>query len=112
MLTYRFRHPNFPCPDYTHVIALGTNDLVHAGQAISRYSLGGVGYQDPVDFHMVFEVDAASGFPVLDDNGLPVPTFAPMIEVSGRYVSPLLLLDVRGDCRCEITRISVHYPEV
>lgn len=55
--------------------------MFHAGQTIERYSLGGAGYQDPVDFDMVFEVDAASGFPVLDDNRLPVPTFAPMIEV-------------------------------
>ncbi len=50
--------------------------------AITRYSLGGAGYQDPVDFDKVFEVDPVTGIPVLDDDGLPVPTFQPMVEVN------------------------------
>lgn len=69
------------CPDYTHVILIGNNDLLRASEAITRYALGGAGYQDPVDFDMVFEVDAATGFPAVDDNGLPVPNFAPVVEV-------------------------------
>lgn len=68
--------------DYTHVVMIGTNEITRVVDAITRYSLGGVGYQDPVDFDKVFEVDPATGFPVLDEDGLPVPTFAPMIEVS------------------------------
>ena len=67
--------------DYTHVIYIGSNELGAAVRAITRYSIGGAGYQDPVAFDKVFEVDAETGFPVVDDDGLPVPTFQPMIEV-------------------------------
>ncbi|CAM9813602.1 unnamed protein product [Ectocarpus sp. 4 AP-2014] len=66
--------------DYTHVVFIGANELNRVVEAITRYSTGGQGYQDPVAFEKVFEVDATTGFPVLDESGLPVPTFAPMIE--------------------------------
>ncbi|CAN0082397.1 unnamed protein product [Ectocarpus sp. 6 AP-2014] len=66
--------------DYTHVIFIGTNELNRVVEAITRYSIGGEGYEDPVAFDKVFEVNATTGFPVLDESGLPVPTFAPMIE--------------------------------
>ncbi|CAM9756137.1 unnamed protein product [Scytosiphon promiscuus] len=59
--------------DYTHVIFIGTNELSRVVQAITRYSLGGEGYVDPVAFGNVFELDA--------ETGLPVPTFEPMIEL-------------------------------
>ncbi|CBJ32467.1 expressed unknown protein [Ectocarpus siliculosus] len=66
--------------DYTHVIFIGINELIMAAAAVTRYSIGGEGYQDPVAFDKVFEVNATTGLPVLDENGLPVPTFTPMIE--------------------------------
>lgn len=70
---------------YTHVISLGINDLFVAAEAIERYAIGGAGYQDPVDFELVFKLvfktDLVTGFPVLDDTGLPVPTFEPAVEV-------------------------------
>lgn len=69
------------CTDYTHVIFIGTNELSRVIEAITRYTLGGEGYVDPVDFFDVFELDA--------DTGLPSPTFEPMIQV--RW-TPLQLL--------------------
>ncbi|CAM9971094.1 unnamed protein product [Scytosiphon promiscuus] len=59
--------------DYTHVIFIGANDLFRAVDAITRYSLGGEGYVDPVDFDNVFELDA--------ETGLPVATFEPASEL-------------------------------
>ncbi|CAN0244602.1 unnamed protein product [Scytosiphon promiscuus] len=59
--------------DYTHVIFIGSNDPGGAADAITRYSLGGEGYVDPVDFDNVFELDA--------ETGLPVATFEPVIEL-------------------------------
>lgn len=67
--------------DYTHVIFIGINELIMAAAAVTRYSIGGDGYQDPVAFDKVFEVNVTTGLPVFDENGLPVPTFTPMIEV-------------------------------
>lgn len=61
------------CADYTHVIFIGANELSRVVQAITRYTLGGEGYVDPVDFNLVFDINA--------DTGLPEPTFTPMIEV-------------------------------
>ncbi|CAM9737497.1 unnamed protein product [Ectocarpus sp. 4 AP-2014] len=66
--------------DYTHVIFIGINELIMAAAAVTRYSIGGEGYQDPVAFDKVFEVNATTGLPVFDENGLPIPTFTPMIE--------------------------------
>ncbi|CAM9491960.1 unnamed protein product [Ectocarpus sp. 12 AP-2014] len=66
--------------DYTHVIFIGINEPIMAAAAVTRYSIGGEGYQDPVAFDKVFEVNATTGLPVFDENGLPVPTFTPMIE--------------------------------
>lgn len=56
--------------DYTHVIFIGTNELNRVVQAITRYALGaaivGPGYQDPVDFDRVFEVQQMGcGCPVV-----------------------------------------------
>lgn len=67
--------------DYTHIISLGTNDLFQAAEAITRYAIGGGGYVDPVDFELLFQINNVTGFPVLDDTGLPVPNFEPVVEV-------------------------------
>ena len=61
-----------PPPDHTHIIALGINDLLLAGFTMSRYVLGGDGYDDPVPFDLVFQTD---------DSGESVATFEPMIKV-------------------------------
>ncbi|CAB1116699.1 unnamed protein product [Ectocarpus sp. CCAP 1310/34] len=66
--------------DYTHVAFIGANEMNRVIEAITRYSTGGQSYQDPVAFEKVFEVDATTGFPVLHESSLPVPTFAPIIE--------------------------------
>ena len=68
-------------PDYTHVVFIGSNELIRVAQAFGRYSIGGEGYVDPVAFDKVFEVNATTGFPVFDESGLPVLTFTPMVEV-------------------------------
>lgn len=60
--------------DYTHVIMLGSNDVLRVTEAMTRYSIGGPKYSDPVDFFDVFEVDPVTG--------TPSPTFGPMIVVS------------------------------
>eukprot|EP00752_Nemacystus_decipiens_P008410 g7520.t1 len=66
--------------DYTHMIGIGGNDLIQAGGAIARYTLGGPGYQDPIGFELVFETDNVTGFPALDDDGMMVPSFDPVVE--------------------------------
>eukprot|EP00903_Cladosiphon_okamuranus_P016937 g15612.t1 len=66
--------------DYVHVIAFGGNDVLQAIEAIGRYTFGGAGYQDPVGFELLFQTDNVTGFPVLDDEGLPVPSYAPVVE--------------------------------
>ncbi|CAM9982631.1 unnamed protein product, partial [Ectocarpus fasciculatus] len=66
--------------DYTHVVFIGSNELIRVAQAFGRYSIGGEGYVDPVAFDKVFEVNATTGFPVFDESGLPVLTFTPMVE--------------------------------
>eukprot|EP00752_Nemacystus_decipiens_P008408 g7518.t1 len=89
---------------YTHVIFIGTNELNRVVQAVTRYSIAaqvvGPTYQDPVPFDRVFEVDAVTGLPVLDDDGNPVPTFEPMIkEVIGAWntgIARLLEAGVTG----------------
>lgn len=43
-------------------------------------------------------MDAVTGLPVLDGDGLPVPTFAPMVEVSGPLVSDAPLQNNIGLC--------------
>lgn len=62
------------CTDYTHIIAFGGNDLGAVGSAISRYSMGGVGYVDPVATENVFELVY----------GTLQPTFSPLITVSSK----------------------------
>lgn len=79
-----------PPPDYTHVIALGINDLLLTSFAMSRYALGGADYQDPVAFDMVFQTDNVTG--------LPVATFAPMVEVR------VLMYSSTFDCENCFTR--------
>ena len=53
-------------PEYTHIIALGANDISHFFSAVSRYQLGQLlqeqgafgddVYEDPVPFNQVFEI--------------------------------------------------------
>lgn len=62
------------CPDYTHVIALGPNDITNVVRAAERYGLGGAGYVDPVPFEDVFTVNETTG-------SVDV-TFEPVITVS------------------------------
>lgn len=72
-------HPSLAVPyalcdthaDYTHVIALGSNEPNRVLDAVTRYSIGGAGYVDPVAFENVFEIV----------NGVPSLTFEPMIRV-------------------------------
>ena len=61
------------CTGYTHVIAIGANDMNRVLAAVNRYGIGGDGYVDPVAFENVFEVV----------DGVPSPTFEPMIRVRG-----------------------------
>ncbi|CAM9627570.1 unnamed protein product [Ectocarpus sp. 4 AP-2014] len=68
--------------DHTHIIALGINDLLLASWAMTRYALGGAGYQDPVALDLVFQTDNVTGLPILDDSGLPVATFEPAIDAA------------------------------
>lgn len=65
------------CPDYTHIIFVGANDLGNLALALSRYQIGGAGYVDPVAFENVFEVV----------NGVPSPTFEPLIRVRAALAS-------------------------
>lgn len=54
---------------YTHIISIGGNDFGNVGDAVTRYSLGGDGYVDPVPFEKVFEIV----------NGTVQPTFVPFL---------------------------------
>lgn len=55
--------------------------MLLASFTMSRYGLGGDGYQDPVPFDLVFQID--------NTTGLPAATFEPMIEV-GSIHSPFV----------------------
>lgn len=96
-----------PRADYSHVIALGGNDVLQALEALVRYSSGGASYEDPVAFDLIFQTDNVTGFPVLDGEGLPVPNFAPVVEVThtcldtgvgNRASSPLVHSPESGQC--------------
>ena len=57
--------------DHTHIILIGSNEPFRLFDAFTRYSVGGDGYQDPVDFDMVFKTV----------DGKPEITFEPMVRV-------------------------------
>lgn len=65
-LLYRVR-----CSGYSHIIAIGGNEPSSLLDAVTRYTIGGAGYVDPVAFENVFEVV----------DGVPTLTFEPMIRV-------------------------------
>lgn len=70
------------CSDYTHVIIIGGIELFRVLQAAARYALGGEGYVDPVAFENVFEVV----------DGIPTPTFEPVVTVRGWFYRRALSL--------------------
>ncbi|CAM9275156.1 unnamed protein product [Laminaria digitata] len=73
--------------DYTHIVFIGANEPSRLLQAVLRYTLGGVGYVDPVAFENVFELKGQT----------PSLTFGPMVmEVVAAWQEGITTLVERG----------------